>query len=327
MTRKYKNPLLKGGFPTSVPSYPLSPTSLDASACPHRYKEQYIQGKRGRINDPNHSLKIGKLFHEFACNLVNEKKMLGHDAYLNSWDKMKQKANSEIREELYYLARNLLFNFPEDIKDVIGAEIKLGVDKDFKPIDFDHPKCFIRGIIDRLMYLDFGRLMITDYKTDYLVPSEYEIRNGLQSKIYTILIHAHYSEVRVISMQFFYIRYLEFINSNFYGCEIDKFKEDIKRKIETDIEKISKAKCPEACAGIWCATCPVKCPLPDPLKRGYLQLYDEARSAAYEYQRLRQKTDVLTDRLSALIRHRGPIRLNSGKRLFTARNGRLIING
>jgi len=86
----------------------------------------------------------------------------------------------------------------------ISTEKKMAVDEEFRPVPITNDEdwdadIFVRGIIDRLEMREIPTII--DYKTNHVLPSEKEMENSLQTRIYPMLVLKNLgivSEVRVI---------------------------------------------------------------------------------------------------------------------------------
>jgi RecB family exonuclease len=86
--------------------------------------------------------------------------------------------------------------------DDILLEKRLAVDDEFHPVlidsddDWDSGSIFVRGVLDRLDIIN--GITIRDYKTDHIIPSQEELSNSLQTKIYPILAWEYLRETTTI---------------------------------------------------------------------------------------------------------------------------------
>ena len=95
----------------------------------------------------------------------------------------------------------------------VMLEKKLAVDDNFQANDmWDSPDVFFRGVIDKLILDDIPTVI--DYKTNHVIPSEKEMENSLQTRVYPLLVSKTFginTQIRVVYDFVRFNRQMEFI--------------------------------------------------------------------------------------------------------------------
>lgn len=177
---------------------PYSPHRIDAyESCKLYFKALYQDGMRDNVKSD--AMLGGALFHRLAQKYYQH---LIDTEQPTDISEINHIIQSNIRSEPMSVIDEYTQIFrtwaeSQVINDGtwknIGVEKRLALDADYTPVpidnddDWDSDKIFIRGIIDRLEV--YGNdVIIRDYKTNYVVPSESELRNSLQAQIYPLLV-------------------------------------------------------------------------------------------------------------------------------------------
>jgi len=144
----------------------------------------------------------------------------------------------------------------------IYLEQRLAVDENFNSImitddkSWDSKDVFCRGIIDRLDIRDIP--VIKDYKTNHVIPSDDELENSLQTRIYPMLVAKEFNITTEIRVIYEFVRYGVQKEFTVYPEQYQNITEWIQKKAA----EIEAAREYEATFCSRCEYCPVRdgCP-------------------------------------------------------------------
>lgn len=250
-------------------TYPLSYSRANTfDECPAKFKAQYLGGRR-REQDESYLI-VGNMLHDLCDRYVQHLMKSLQQSDFNEFDRLfevcwtdavRRGLPETARSDVYSLALvardSLIF---ENIRRVHAAEMKLAVDKDWKPIDYDSPLAHVRGKVDRIDIDEEGAVLIVDYKSGYRITG---IKDSYQVKLYARLMLAHMPELKTIKVALDYFRHKARRSDDLTIEDMESAKdwiEAVGRGIErAAAEKHYPARPGAACRG--CAifnTCPAR---------------------------------------------------------------------
>jgi len=300
---------------------PYSTTRIEHfDNCKYSWKKTYIDGIKRSSND---YMQGGALFHRLANQYIQHLIKTGQPTDIEAIEPI---INNNIGKETFgvidgyselfrsWAQNQYIFN---DHEISIYTEMKIAVDADFCPVgisnedDWESDKIFLRGIIDRINLDDYN-VEIIDYKTYYSIPSDKELEESLQTKIYPLLV-AKILDVRdkIIKMVYEFVRFgikKEFIID---PGQFDKTEAWLRKKAE----EIENTKEFEATFCEYCSYCGVKdsCPA---MKRAlanediYMPTNEaEAVKLAESLLAIQEKEKAIANFLKLYITEYGPVRI------------------
>ena len=285
--------------------------------CKHAWKCRYRDKLPGEENAPQIT---GKQAHRFAEHYVRDclkNKVKMNRNFLNGylWE-----APNNLLQELDEMAERFIDSFIVDFKNPL-VERKIAFNSKWQPLDdFFSDQAFFRLVMDLFFVEDgaFGPLgVITDYKTSWKLPTQKEVDNSLQLKIYSFAAFLLYPEVEEVIPRLFFLRYgvMKTRSEPYTRSDIADVPELIQQKVEEiEAEKDFKPSLNRLCG--WCGYTPY-CPLfKNSLTKviGYdLQTFKDAQQAAGILYAAKLACDKLTARLKEYVDQFGPISLEDMK--------------
>lgn len=177
----------------------LSYTKINSyMACPKKFYFTYIE-KIPIIT--SEALAIGTMAHQLI-ELYSRQRM--ENKRVNPADIVNQVdipySQKEEAEELFYHFLEWLGRAKLNFENVIGIEYSFGLDSDLKLCGYSDENVVLHGIVDRVDYYpDYGRLIITDYKSSYAKASPVQLylyatafANNPYWDVYEIWVINHY---------------------------------------------------------------------------------------------------------------------------------------
>lgn len=258
----------------------------------HKFAERYTKHciKRGSISD-----------RDFATNYL--------------WD-----AADDLMRELEIMADRFADSFPVNFQNPL-VEQKLAFDSMWRPLgDFFSKEAFFRLVMD-LFYIEDGALgplgVITDYKTSWKLPTQKEVDDSLQLKIYSFAAFLLYPEIEEVLPRLFFMRYgaMRTRSEPYIRPDLEDVPELIQKKIDKiEAEKEFKPSLNSLCG--WCGYTPY-CPLfKNSLATvtGYdLQTFADAQRAAEILCAAQFACKKLNSRLKKYVDMNGPITVSDQK--------------
>jgi RecB family exonuclease len=236
--------------------------------CPAKFKAEYLVERRGGTAEPY--LVIGSFVHEALDRYVKFLKEIHASSDFDKLDDIADElwnshhrgslpmdARSEIRDLLIKAREMLVF---EDIGKVHAAEVKLAVDKDWKPVDYESDRAWVRGKVDRIDIDEEDNVKIVDYKSGYRIVG---VSDSWQIKLYARLMLAYMPAATTMDVELAYIRHRS-LRSGRVGPEEMSGAQEWIEGIRLDMEKAAKADRYPARPGAACrgcaafATCPAR---------------------------------------------------------------------
>lgn len=141
---------------------PYSPTSLQTyKKCPKLYRAQYIE-KQEQKSTP--AMERGALIHRWIDEYVSSD-FVPPSYSVEDFDEGKRKRVMDFLNPLVFL-----------LHAYVSTEIKVGIDRNERLVDFDSPACFLRGVIDFLVVNEEKtRGILIDWKTGKSTADDFQI--------------------------------------------------------------------------------------------------------------------------------------------------------
>jgi len=162
--------------------------------CPARFRAEKVRVGDGstRVSAPkSHPMQVGIFMHRalefYLKELIQKGAASDYDAMSRIFESEWAASGTQFVESDYGELQDLMVKTREGIslehpEQVIGAELALALDRDWRRVDWDSPAAFLRMRLDRLEVDESaGRVLVWDYKTGYKM---IEAKDSLQLKLY-----------------------------------------------------------------------------------------------------------------------------------------------
>lgn len=293
--------------------------------CPLSFKLSYID-KVGK--DENDTLTLGAAAHEFFEDYVRklaawkefnkaDPKLttLGFELAVNPenfWTEIatktfvKEPRNQSLFQEYLEICETFIKGFKLDEAIPAGSqtsyELRMALDNDLKPVEWDSEQVRFRGVIDRLDILG-NKAKITDYKTGFFGKSD-----SFQNSLYAWMLTKLYPEIEYFETVIYYTRTGWQEKSSFHKDTLGGIEFQVQAMMETvDNDKKFKAR-----PGSRCSTCFVAFACDK--KASKISMIEDQKDA------IKVAEDILA----------GEAQLDAKKSLlksWVSENGELVLNG
>ena len=174
-------------FDLSATEPPDDKSYFDLGTAVHSMVERYITALWETGDDMN---------AEIGQNIITS---IGSDLDPSLW--------AEFMEICYgFIERHIITPRPV----IGGLETMMAIGRDHKPCDYDDPTALLRGRVDR-WWLEDGRLLISDIKTDRRPMNRDQVENDLQLLCYAYMGWMHHIEdVESVRVQLDYVRWADY---------------------------------------------------------------------------------------------------------------------
>ncbi|MGH9522210.1 MAG: PD-(D/E)XK nuclease family protein [Terriglobales bacterium] len=201
--------LVKVGLPENVEVAamipPLSQSRYELMACPHLYRERVVLGRREAPNPyADRGTQIHRAIAEYISHLVKAR-LAKDETY---FDEILGRGYSEEVTDILDGFKDSLVIDPEQ---VLGAEMYLALDEEFKPLEFNEDRSDWRGAgdpdfegtLDLVLLPTPTEADIFDWKSFWqIVDAE-----SFQSKFYPLLVFKHYPHIQTVRFHLQFVRY------------------------------------------------------------------------------------------------------------------------
>lgn len=253
-----------------------SDNRLKVYRCPWRGEMVYVKGKK--FPSPMEG-GPGALLH--ASGEYRLRKLVGLSV-------TGMEDRSEEREDVAVMVRNLLKMVGPAIKDtLLGLELRLAIDENGDPIEYDSPLALYRGIIDlaEVGVTDdvYYSAQITDWKSYWGIEDPEDHATDLRRQLegYAVLMKNHVPLEGCLRARAGFVRWGA-IRSLVFGLKrIEAAFTKLKRRIDETEAKIAAGA--EPIPGSWCATCHLAkaCPIKETvIATGVLPIANEEDAIA-----------------------------------------------
>jgi hypothetical protein len=240
-----------------VPQKPwrFSATAAEMAAdCMYAFSQRYELGTQ---EIPGRPLHVGRLlamtveryqlhcFEQRVPSDVTEILAIARKVYAEAG----QGAGLDVLDEVLRVCEQYVESFNLDLDRLAGVEMWLPP-AGIEPLLLAGRE--VVGKVDQLGFDDDGRLaIVTDQKSNWAVPSEHEIRQSMQSRLYPVLIFHSFPDVEEVEIRFEFIRWGQVRIVRFTRAEAELERQ----KLEALSAQMQKPGARPATPGERCAYC------------------------------------------------------------------------
>ena len=193
------------------PSYPVSPSQMEALACLRHFYFKYVSDDFENLDLYSMPLQRGRDAHqiieEYQRHLQHEKLETDYD-----WMKRRLEAYDPPSVEVFQDVSEACLNFTmNDIFDPDHMLVEYGMgmkqkDGRWANVSYKDPTAEFRGRPDRMVVTDLTGA-IDDFKTNYYMPPAAEVARLPQLRMYAALLFAARPQLQEVTVSYRYIRY------------------------------------------------------------------------------------------------------------------------
>lgn len=286
----------------------LRQSLIKAFDCTHYFKENYLNP----TPPPNNStiLYSGTLYHRimerYNDYLQAHRADSDYEQLMTICDEVWAE-NTLLPFSEYEAFRKVLITFGEryiiDAEKIWSSEITITLDKDGNRVKEDAPEGFVSGTLDMVeVDKDTGIATIWDYKSGYYIPSDNELADDPQSKIYPYLLFCLNTGITEVHMKYLYMRWNLVKTLEFNPSMIETTREWLNRTAKHIDKRIESGEFP-AIRSRNCGICNLECPLiaTFPWKEDNIDIINTRETAQHAINKI-EALEQEKDRLLGLVK-------------------------